>query len=261
MTTFGRRLGQHARARLWTKLSISELKKFLAIVFNMGVIKKASMAEYWSKNSSQETSWFRRIMSRNRFQNILKFLHVSDYRRVANRENAGYDPAARFKPLVDYINTRFPYFVRPNRELCIDETLVGCKGKSAMTQYIPSKKAKFGIKFWVLTEAISGYILKMPIYRGKEFEPNTPGQLQGTNVVLKLIKSCNLFNKGYHVVCDNFFCSIDLCKKLLENGTLLTGTIRKNRPMPLCVLNVNLEPGESFYIRNGPICKPRTVHS
>jgi hypothetical protein len=41
---------------------------------------------------------------------------------------------------------------------CVDETLVATKGHSIMRQYIPSKAAKFGIKFWMLCESATGYM-------------------------------------------------------------------------------------------------------
>ena len=39
-------------------------------------------------------------------------------------------------------------FLIPERELCVDETLVPTKGHNVMRQYIPSKVAKFGI-MWI----------------------------------------------------------------------------------------------------------------
>ena len=108
--------------------------------------------------------------------------------------------------------------------MCVDETLMATKGHTVMRQYIPSKAAKFGIKFWMLCESTTGYILQMSVYRGKEFEPIPAGQLQGTQVVMDLMSSANLLNRGYHVFCDSFFCSLNLATRLLENNTYVTGT-------------------------------------
>ncbi|CAG2222462.1 unnamed protein product [Mytilus edulis] len=143
---------------------------------------------------------------------------------------------------------------RPRRELSVDETLVGTKGKTAMLQYIPSKRSRFGIKFWVLAEAVTGYVLQMHIYLGKTFEPALPaGTLQGTNVVIKLLQSADLLNKWYHVFTDNFFSSLNLARTLLVQRTHLTGTLRKNRPMPNMIKNANPDPGQTTYARQGNI--------
>lgn len=71
-----------SRLKTWKALTITELKSFLAIIFNMGLIKKSSIEEYWNSTmTSQASNWFKRLMPRNRFQNILKFLYISDHTR------------------------------------------------------------------------------------------------------------------------------------------------------------------------------------
>jgi len=44
----------------------------------------------------------------------------------------------------------------PNQNVAVDESLVATRGRTAMLQYIPTKPAKFGVKFWVLGESASG---------------------------------------------------------------------------------------------------------
>ncbi|KAJ8301309.1 hypothetical protein KUTeg_020296 [Tegillarca granosa] len=197
----GNRIARFSRVRSWKKLTLEEFKKFLALFFNMGIKRKPQIIDYWHSHlPSQTTSWFKGIMSRNRFQNILKFLHVADFKRVTEREkrlnmvpirsqldsasykatcslsltnpivqlstgilieededtcsltikqrnHPGYDPAARIRPLLTYINNRFKQFCVPDRELCVDESLVATKGRTVMQQYIPTKAVKYGINF------------------------------------------------------------------------------------------------------------------
>ncbi|XP_071152156.1 piggyBac transposable element-derived protein 4-like [Mytilus edulis] len=250
--------GRFSRKCQWRKegkLTISEFKAFLGVLFNMGLNRKSSIKEYWNrKNMSQSTPWFRMTFARNRFQNVLKFLHIVDCKKIPARNNQNYNPASRVKPLIDFVNRKFLYYYRPRRELSVDETLVGTKGKTAMLQYIPSKRSRFGIKFWVLAEAVTGYVLQMHIYLGKTFEPALPaGTLQGTNVVIKLLQSADLLNKWYHVFTDNFFSSLNLARALLVQRTHLTGTLRKNRPMPNMIKNANPDPGQTTYARQGNI--------
>ena len=146
------------------------------------------------------------------------------YRLILPFQHAAYDPASRFRPLLSYMNKQFCRFLVPERELCVDETLVATKGHSIMRQYIPSKAAKFGIKFWMLCESATGYILQMSVYRGRHFDPVPAGVLQGTRVVVDLMQSSSHLNKGYHVFCDSYFCSIHLATQLLQNLTYITGT-------------------------------------
>lgn len=67
----------------------------------------------------------------------------------------------KFKPLLDIANTLFRRHYQPEQNVCVDENLVGTRGGRAMLQYISSKHSKFGIKFWVLAESATGYIIRM----------------------------------------------------------------------------------------------------
>jgi hypothetical protein len=78
---------RHSRIKSWKPLTVNELKKFLAIVFNMGLLKKTSIEEYWNTTMpSQSSKWFKQVMPRNRFQIILKFLYVFDHSRIVSRQ-------------------------------------------------------------------------------------------------------------------------------------------------------------------------------
>ncbi|MES9880152.1 MAG: hypothetical protein ABW185_04645 [Sedimenticola sp.] len=153
--------------------------------------------------------------------------------------------------MTDFANRLFKAHYIPKQEVSIDESLVATKGRTCMTQYIPSKSAKRGVKFWVLAESGTGYIMDMKCYLGKIFSPVQQGTLQGTSVVMDMLQRCDLLRKSYHVVCDNFFASIDLAKKLLQNGTYMTGTIRKTRPMPPSIKLADVAPGTARYMRQG----------
>ncbi|XP_033749267.1 piggyBac transposable element-derived protein 4-like [Pecten maximus] len=243
---------RHARVRSWKKINLLELKAFLSIFFNMSIIRKPSIPHYWNSTlPSQRSDWFHQTMARNRFQNILKFIQIADYQRRVGREHPAYDPAARFRPLLNFVNRQFLRFIVPRRELCVDESLVSTKGHSVMRQYIPSKAAKYGVKFWLLCESASGYVLQMSVYRGRQFDPTTPGQLQGTNVVHNLLQEASLLGRGYHVFCDSFFTSMHLGHVLLQHHTYVTGTLRKTRPMPLTIRNADPRPGTAVYMRRG----------
>jgi NAD+--asparagine ADP-ribosyltransferase len=66
----------------------------------------------------------------------------------------------------------------------------------------------------MLCESATGYILQMSVYRGRHFDPVPAGVLQGTRVVVDLMQSSSHLNKGYHVFCDSYFCSINLATQL-----------------------------------------------
>jgi hypothetical protein len=220
----------------------------------MGLVKKSSIKEYWNKKDvSQSTPWFSKMFSRNRFQLILRFFHLVDNTKTPQRNTQHYNPAAWFKPLIDHANMRFKQFYVPQQELSIDESLVGTKARSVMTQYIPTKSHKFGIKLWLLVEASTGYILHILPYRGRRYDPVSVGETQGSQVIITLMESANLLNKWHHIFCDNFFTSITLANRLYTLKTYITGTLRANRIMPRLMHNVTLGENESVFLRQGPL--------
>lgn len=246
---------RQSRANLWQKdgpVSLNEMKGFIAVFLNMGLIKKTGIKEYWSKMfPSQITPWFGEMFSLNRFLLILKFLHLVNNDQIPHRQDPNYDPAAKFKPLIQHANMMFQRYRQPRREVAVDESLVSSRGRSVMRQYIPSKVGKYGIKLWMICEAVTGYVLHIITYRGRRFDPTPPRQSQGLNVVMSLLQSSNLLNKNYHVFTDGFFSSINLARQLLMNNTFFTGTLRKNKPMPN-VLRGDVPEGE-HYFRQGSL--------
>ncbi|VDI78546.1 Hypothetical predicted protein [Mytilus galloprovincialis] len=220
----------------------------------MGLIKKATISEYWNrKHSSQSTPWFRKVFTRNRFQLLLKFLHLVDNRKIAPRNSPSYDPTAKFKPIVDHFNLKAKKHYSPSQNLSIDESLIGTKSRTVLRQYIPTKHAKFGVKLWMLTEAVTGYCFHFNVYKGKRYDPTPAGELQGSYVVISLLRAACLLNKWYHVFCDSFFTSLSLAKRLLNLHTYTTGTVRSNRPLPNLIKSVKLRASQSMFMRQQEI--------
>jgi hypothetical protein len=98
---------------------------------------------------------------------------------------------------------------------------------------MPKKPEKWGIKFWVLANAVSKFIFCFEIFYGKNLEAEVrveaPNGETGAayRVVMKLLKG--LHEKGHCVVMDNYFCSIPLFKDLVSKRIYSTGTVRSNR--------------------------------
>ena len=59
-------------------MNINEMKKFLGLIFRTGIICKPTLKDYWSTDSMIETPIFGKVISRNRFEIILSYLHFND---------------------------------------------------------------------------------------------------------------------------------------------------------------------------------------
>ena len=98
---------------------------------------------------------------------------------------------------------------------------------------MPQKPAKFGIKFWMLCDVTTYYVLRAFPYVSKEEDRVSTGL--GEFVTLSLFEPYR--NASLNVTCDNFFTSFSLAKKLLQQHTTIVGTIRGHRreiPNKIC---------------------------
>ena len=89
---------------------------------------------------------------------------------------------------------------QPSNNISIDKGMVRNKGRYAFRQYIKDKPTKWGMKFWVLADSLTGYTYDFDLYlgRGETISPNGLGY----DVVLKLCGT--LFYQGYRLFMDNF---------------------------------------------------------
>src|SRR6218665_265623 len=136
----------------------------------------------------------------------------------------------------------------PNENVAIDESLLLWKGRLSMKQYIPLKRARFGIKIYALSESDSGYIWNAFIHIGTAMQlREAVDGLKSSRIVLTLAE--DLFGKGYCIFLDNWYSSPALYRQLALNKTDAVGTVRLNRKnMPLD-LKKKIKRGET-------ICSP-----
>ena len=74
---------------------------------------------------------------------------------------------------------------------------------------MPQKPAEFGIKFWMLCDALTYFVQRAFPYVGKEVKEVGLGK----HVTLSLMEPYK--NTGHNVTTDNFFISLSLARKLL----------------------------------------------
>lgn len=77
------------------------------------------------------------------------------------------------------------------RDVTIDESLLLYKGKLGPIHYIPNKRARFGIKNYILCESYSGYSWHTIIYTGKDtkFADQYEDLSVSTRTVMTLMKT------------------------------------------------------------------------
>ena len=62
----------------WNPISKEELLAFIGLNIAMGVISRPALNDYWSTDIIHCQPWFRSVMPRNRFRQILRYVHVAN---------------------------------------------------------------------------------------------------------------------------------------------------------------------------------------
>jgi len=229
-------LSKRSRANSWCPVNNDEMKKFIGLIFSMGLVKKPKIEDYWTTDPLFATPGFRAVLSRDRFKLLLQFLHFSDN----EQHNDKNDRLIKIRHILDLLLNSFSQTYLPNKELSVDEALVLWRGRLAFRQYIPGKRHRYGVKLYMLCEQ-SGYCLNNIVYWGKM--DKMPGFGHAETVVLQLMEG--RFNKGHHIYTDNYYTSVHLARELLDQKTHLCGTVRTNRKeMPSLVCETALKSGE-----------------
>ncbi|XP_068122377.1 piggyBac transposable element-derived protein 4-like [Hyperolius riggenbachi] len=195
-------------------------------------------------------------MTRGRYEQLMRFLHFNNKANAVKRSDPSFDHLLKLRPLLNHLNQKFPEVYMPGREIVVDESLVPFHGRLAIKQYIPSKRARYGVKVYKLCESGTGYTYSFRVYEGKDssLEPAGCPPDMGTSgkIVVDLVNP--LLHKGYHLYEDNFYSGVPLFKFLYTAQTMACGTVRLNQKgLPSQVLNTKLKRGESCSLRSNEL--------
>lgn len=206
--------------------SAREIQKYVGILFYMSIYRYPNTREYWAENSFEP---IREAMTRNRFEEIRRYLHFSDNTKVLTRDDPQFDPVFKVRPIIDHFNKRFQSVPMCQR-LCVDEQMCSTKMASHLRQYMPAKPHKWGMKLFVLCDSY-GYSYGFELYSGasNNVTPNgAPDLGAAANVVSRL--SQIIPNHQNHIVYfDNFYTTLPLMVYLYSRGIYSLGTLRANR--------------------------------
>lgn len=226
----------HGRLNKWKDTDKNEMEKFIGILMWMGLFTLPNLQAYWSNNFLYSNN-LNKVLSRNRFQVLLKTWHFADNEVLHDINDRMY----KITPLLNKLRTSFQSHIVPGEFICIDETLVPFKGKLKFKQYINNKRHKFGIKLFKLCLE-NGYLYEFKVYCGQEKTPGNESTVP-TKVVLELTH--DLLGKGRTLCVDNYYTSVELAHKLLDENTHTLGTLRNNRKKnPRNVIDKKLKKGE-----------------
>ena len=209
----------------WDGLTVKQMANYLGLRILMGINRLPAESMHWVKdNRFYGHEVFHKTMSFIKFKLISKFFHANDKDAVPKGYNthAEHDRLILVRPLIDYLREKSNALYTPLKNLSLDEATLPWKGNLNIKVYNPLKPNKYGIKIYMLCEALSGYCLNLMVYDGKG---NTL-----RDVIFTLLH--RFLGKGYRVFMDNYYNSVKIVEELYANLTHTVGTLRMNRGAP-----------------------------
>ncbi|GBP77297.1 PiggyBac transposable element-derived protein 3 [Eumeta japonica] len=211
-----------AKGHVNFRLTIEEVKNFIGILLLSGYNSVSRYRMYWDQSIDTHHSGVASCMTRNRFEELLRFFHACD-----NSSLPPDDKFGKVRPLWDMMNERWLKFFPGDKHLSIDESMVPYFGKHGTKQHIHGKPIRFGYKIWSLCTRL-GYLIYGEPYQGAKTGNTNPNLGVGgsvvTNLIFKLPTAAH-----YSFYTDNFFTSLRLLDDVSQMGHDITGTLRANR--------------------------------
>ncbi|KAK6301238.1 hypothetical protein J4Q44_G00293360 [Coregonus suidteri] len=238
--------GVKGKLSKWVNTTINEMYTFLVTVLLMGLVKKGCMRDYWTTDPMLQTPFFQTLFSQDRFLVLLRALHF-----VNNATANLADPLHKIRNVLSSLTRAFGRVFVPHKDLCIDEFLVAWKGRLAFRRHVPSKRHRFGVKFFVLCDCLTGYVQDLIIYTGTTTDiKHVEGLGISGSVVITMLQPH--LRKGHTVFVDSRYSSPTLFQYLLREKTGACGPVRSNRKgMP--IFQKKLSKGEAEFQTNGEI--------
>ena len=169
--------------------------------------------------------FFGSVFSRNCFEQIFWLLHVSK-----DDPNYSGEKINKVNDVLEILICNFQQSSAPGRNVSVDETMVGFRGRFAAKQYMPSKPNKYGMKAFTLADSKHGYLLNALVYTGADTLDSACSTYstlpQPARIVLHLLQP--YLHKGHTVFTDRYYTSIPLVLALQNCGTSFIGTAIKN---------------------------------
>jgi len=236
------KVGTSSKTLKWRDVTVEEMKKFVGLWIITGHVWKPILRLYWSTDELISTPIFPKTMTRNRFCDILTYLHFNDNEA---RPKDDRDRLYKVRPLISMFCESAQEHYVPQQSILLDEAVIPWRGRLNFRTYNPGKATKYGILVRMVSEASTGYVHNFVVYSGTEVK------LRDTIMVL----CAPYLDKGYHLYMDNQYMSVSIARNLLKHNVRVCGSIQKNQGVPkdLQISAAELKVGERISRRSGDV--------
>ena len=97
------------------------MKALIGIILNMGIIQLQRFCDHWSTCATCNIPFFRQVMSRDCFLQILGMLHVGEIDARPRQ--------SKIQPLINLLLPMIKCNYTPDRQVAIDEAVISFRGR------------------------------------------------------------------------------------------------------------------------------------
>lgn len=106
----------------WTDVTLTEMKAFLGMIINMGLVNLPDLKDYWSSEWVTQVKFFGDVMARDRFLQIFWMLHVGNGDTLG--ESGLFRRTRKVHGVIEDIEKQFQKYFVPGKNIAIDESTV-----------------------------------------------------------------------------------------------------------------------------------------
>ena len=108
----------------------------------MGINELPNLALYWSSDDFFGNQGIKKVMPKNRFQEISCYLHFNDSSTEPARGTPGFDHLYKIRPIFNSVLAKCQSNFQPTKNLSVDEGMIGYRRRVSFRQYMPAKPNK-----------------------------------------------------------------------------------------------------------------------
>ena len=111
----------------------SEIKACFGFMVLMGINRLSEIRDYWARDEKLYNTFIASRITRDRFEEISRYLHFVDNSSLPSRDQPGYHTLQKILPIISVMKERFLAKYNPHPQKSIDEAMIPFKGTYTCT--------------------------------------------------------------------------------------------------------------------------------
>lgn len=156
---------RYSRLNAWEDCNTSNIFRLIACYIMQGIVMKPTLESYYERNQLLGIPGFRKMIPLRRLLLMNKYIHFANSIQAPTTKTE--KKLYKIRPILDHLSAKYQEVYILEINLAVDESLLLWKERLNFKQFIQLKRARFGIKSFILSESATGYVYNLIVYLGK----------------------------------------------------------------------------------------------